>query len=512
MKINSNVDFVIRQLPQPKMAIVPLKVANGDPALPIIKLNEVVKQGQTIAKSAGFNSVNVFSPVYGKVIGFDSYNLSDHSKTYCVYIENLDTSKCLPTHSAELGQKEETGNSQDKNSAKTEIPVPFAFDHLESNSKALILKRLADCGVIDHNGDSVSDKLAMDYKMLVVPCFDVKSYALENTAILASDYFDNIYNVVKKLVQVFNVTAVFVCLNGDKMTGVDKIFSCGKREQIENDLYKLFVKNTNCNHIYEKYFSTFFNNRNVEKQPRTQQNQQWDKNDTSGNSQNFEDKKDLLDSMLNKKLNVKNNINTEQVINDNECANQGENVKLDKFGKLINRALEVSEYQNLEKMLVLTPVDLLQIYRAIELGVPQTTTFATLGGQAVNFNGVFEICSGCTLEHIQTALGGTHSEQDIEDEKSDTYDAIEDFFDARSKFREEKDEAKKVELKKQMKLKKRIAKKMSLNFVKNSKKKLKTCLGQIAFDDLENGETFGEFRAVFELKNKRVYYLTVKQC
>ena len=63
-----------------------------------------------------------------------------------------------------------------------------------------------------------------------------------------------------------------------------------------------------------------------------------------------------------------------------------------------------------------------------------------------------------------------------------------------------------------MQQKKRIAKTLALSFVKTSKKKLKTCLGQIAFDDPENGETFGDFRAVFELRNNGIYYLSCKQC
>ena len=80
MKILQNIDYEIKTLPKPQMAIVPLKVANGDVAMPIVKMNEIVKCGQPIAKSAGFNSADVFSPVYGKIVGFDTYPLSDHSK------------------------------------------------------------------------------------------------------------------------------------------------------------------------------------------------------------------------------------------------------------------------------------------------------------------------------------------------------------------------------------------------------------------------------------------------
>ncbi len=588
MKINKNIDFEIRQMPQPQMVIVPLKVSNGDPALPIVKMNEVVTEGQTIAKTAGFNSVNVFSPVYGRVVGFDSYSLSDHSKSYCVYIDNLDKSKVIKNDdeqpdarancnnetsndecataadestrnsetsatSAQNGDSAESvpnceqsanacksskkAKKQEQTAADFNTPAPFSFGTLESTTKALILKRLADCGVIDHNGDSVSDKLTGEHKMLVVPCFDVLPYACENTAVLASDYFDSIYNVARKLTKVWGIPAVFVCLKGDQMTGIEDVFDANC--ELSSKLYKLFVKKTDPNHIFDKYFSSFaplstpndllataaaqsggcaksvdsfaqsVSKTACETAAATTQNFE------SENSQ-FDNKKDLLDNMLNQKFGEKTaktaKKTTENVALESACEKQDGSSRQDKFTKMLRRALELSEYKKLENLLVLTPVDLVHIYRALELGVPQTTTIATFGGHALLTNGVYEICSGCTLQDIQTALGGTHSEQDIEDDKSDIYDAIEDFYDARSKYKEEKDETKKAQLKALMKIKKQIAKKMALQFVKNSKKRLKTCLGQIAFDDVESGETFGDFRAVFELRNKRLYYLTVSEC
>lgn len=611
MKINKNIDFEIRQMPQPQMVIVPLKVSNGDPALPIVKMNEVVTEGQTIAKTAGFNSVNVFSPVYGRIVGFDSYSLSDHSKSYCVYIDNLDKSKVIknddeqpdarancdnetvngectattdesirnsetsamnaPNGSETLACSTTKGNNgncienaktgcraettpkceqsantskfskkvekQEQSATASEIPAPFSFGALESTTKALILKRLADCGVIDHNGDSVSDKLAGEHKMLVVPCFDVLPYACENTAVLASDYFDNIYNVARKLTKVWDIPAVFVCLKGDQMTGIEDVFDVNC--ELSSKLYSLFVKKTDPNNIFDKYFVSFVPHSTLNAQQTDTATQSGGcANSAAGCTQSaskpecetlgaaaqcfesensqFDNKKDLLDSMLNQKFGEKiaktAKKTTENVILESICEKQGDSSRQDKFAKMLRRALELSEYKNLENLLVLTPVDLVHIYRALELGVPQTTTIATFGGRALLTNGVYEICSGCTLQDIQTALGGTHSEQDIEDDKSDTYDAIEDFYDARSKYKEEKDETKKAQLKALMKIKKQIAKKMALQFVKNSKKRLKTCLGQIAFDDVENGETFGDFRAVFELRNKRLYYLTVSEC
>lgn len=526
MKILQNIDYKIKTLPKPQMAIVPLKVANGDVALPIVKMNEIVKCGQPIAKSAGFNSADVFSPVYGKIVGFDTYPLSDHSKSYCVYIENMEQSQ--NAKGSERSAEPQTNESEKitKTNALKEEKL-FNFKKLESNSKALILKRLADCGVIDHNGDCVSDKLSKKHKILCIPCFDQTPYSCENTAVLASDSFDNIYNVAKKIATIFELPVVFVCQKGDEMTGVENVY-ISKSDLRKGELYKLLVKKINANKIFSKHFSSRFTAEELvvhTENPivNNENNAEIEINENAENLQ--ESKSELLNDMLSSsgtKINLKREGVT--ILNDGKnsqgsanCSDSNIKVEVDtksvdKFEKMRARALSLSPYKTLENMLVFTPIDLMHIYRAIECGAPQTTTIATFGGKAITSNGVYEICSGCTLEHIKDSLGGTHSEQDIEDEKNDAYDAIEDFFDARAKYKEEKDEAKKAELKKAMQQKKRIAKVLALNFVKTSKKKLKTCLGQIAFDDPENGETFGDFRAVFELRNHGLYYLTCKQC
>ena len=532
MKILQNIDYKIRPIEKPKMAIVPLKIANGDSALPIVKMNEIVKCGQVVAKSAGFNSVDVFSPVYGKIIGFDTYPLSDHSKAYCVYIENMENSqncgesnKCTNNYSGKTEKCANHTTSESKvadGTKKKANDTMFAFKELKSKSKTLFLKRLADCGVIDHNGDSMSDKLSKQHKILCIPCFDSTPYACENTAVLASDDFDDIYKITKEIADIFAMPVVFACQKGDTITGIENTYDV--KTQLKNgEFYKLFINKINPNKIFAKHFASRF----------TAQELAVNQDDNTVNTPTpsarvkvdtlQSEKSTLLNDMLNStktKIDLKcesvtvlhDNKNSESATNNNNASTDEGATNIDKFEKMRQRALATSPYKNLENMLVLTPIDLLQIHRAIKFGSPQTTTIATFGGSAITSNGVYEICSGCTLEHIQNSLGGTHSEQDIEDEKNDVRDAIEDFFDARAKYKDEKDKSKKIELKKAKQQKKRIAKLLALNFVKTSKKKLKTCLGQIAFDDIENGETFGDFRAVFELRNHGIYYLTCKQC
>ena len=88
-KITDIKDLNIYVMPEPALAIVPLKITNSEPAVPIVKLKQIVKKGECIAKAKDENGVDVFSPILGKVVGFDMYSLSNRQQSYCIFIENL---------------------------------------------------------------------------------------------------------------------------------------------------------------------------------------------------------------------------------------------------------------------------------------------------------------------------------------------------------------------------------------------------------------------------------------
>ena len=85
----------IKKLDLPKTAIVPLKVVGDSIANPIVKLNQKVLKGELIAKAKDENGVNVYSPIYGKIIGFDLYPLSNRENAYCIFIENLEQNQSV---------------------------------------------------------------------------------------------------------------------------------------------------------------------------------------------------------------------------------------------------------------------------------------------------------------------------------------------------------------------------------------------------------------------------------
>jgi len=66
-------DIAIKNLSLPKMVQVPIAQHIGTPAEIIVKKRSKVKTGQIIAKSTGFVSANIHSPVTGEVIKIDNF-------------------------------------------------------------------------------------------------------------------------------------------------------------------------------------------------------------------------------------------------------------------------------------------------------------------------------------------------------------------------------------------------------------------------------------------------------
>lgn len=71
----------IEVLPLPQAVSVPVSQHLGAPAVPLVQRNEAVKTGQLIAKSQGFVSANIHSPVSGKVLKLEEvYDTSGYRR------------------------------------------------------------------------------------------------------------------------------------------------------------------------------------------------------------------------------------------------------------------------------------------------------------------------------------------------------------------------------------------------------------------------------------------------
>jgi len=77
----------IRKLPTPKVVYVPIAQHIGIPSEIVVEKKQVVQMGQVIAKSAGFVSTNIHSPVAGKVTKLDKIIDSSGYKKQCIVIK-----------------------------------------------------------------------------------------------------------------------------------------------------------------------------------------------------------------------------------------------------------------------------------------------------------------------------------------------------------------------------------------------------------------------------------------
>ncbi len=479
--INNTEIFVLQE---PNIAIVPLRVCNGNISKPIVKLKQIVKRGECIAKANDENSVDIFSPIYGRIIGFDEYPLSNREKGYCVFIENLNKAdntcnanlqaqvlsmkKSLKIDAENKFEFDENKFNQNSNSKNVTMDKSYDLNKMLNSTNAVInfdleeieLKRnqenlnnvqldknqdynftpfndksddlltyINKCGLISHTGNNLVQELKQE-KEIVIPCFDCKEYAYENLAILIK-YFEEIYEVAKIINEKLNKQIIFIIKKEDKLPDINNVW----QGQTDKGIYKLSVDGSNYNKIIKKYFN-------------------------------------IIDMTTSK--------------------------------------IDYSVLNN--HFIVLSPVLMYNLYKALKKGTPYYSTYITIGGKGLQKNGIYKICAGCSLEHIQNCLGGTHSEQDIEDDKMDALDAIGNYLEAKENYKNEKDPKKKAELKTILIKNKKNAKNMANNYAKTVKTKVKSCLGQIVFDDINYGETHGNFQAIFELKNRRIYYLSVSQC
>ncbi|PWD98567.1 electron transport complex subunit RsxC [Marinilabilia rubra] len=95
----------IEMLPLPKRVAVPIAQHIGAPAKPEVKKGDLVKTGQVIAKTGGFVSANIHSPVSGKIFKLDEVvDASGYRKPSIIidvdgdeWDENIDRSETLNT-------------------------------------------------------------------------------------------------------------------------------------------------------------------------------------------------------------------------------------------------------------------------------------------------------------------------------------------------------------------------------------------------------------------------------
>ncbi len=118
----------IRKLPVPKLVNVPIAQHIGIPAEIVVERKEKVKIGQIIAKSGGFVSSNIHSPVAGTVTKIDKIIDSSGYKKQCIVIRT--------------NTKDASNFEEKEYTLKTKI-------ELQPNE---ILKQITNCGIVGLGG------------------------------------------------------------------------------------------------------------------------------------------------------------------------------------------------------------------------------------------------------------------------------------------------------------------------------------------------------------------------
>ncbi len=118
----------IKKLPIPKIVYVPVSQHIGIPSIIIVERKEKVEIGQVIAKSGGYVSSNIHSPVAGTVTKLDKIIDSSGYKKQCIVIR-----------------------TDAKNSSNFEV-VEFPLKKEIELSPSEILQQITDCGIVGLGG------------------------------------------------------------------------------------------------------------------------------------------------------------------------------------------------------------------------------------------------------------------------------------------------------------------------------------------------------------------------
>ena len=140
----------IKKLPTPKVVYVPVSQHIGIPSTIVVERKEKVEIGQVIAKSGGYVSSNIHSPVAGTVTKLDNIIDSSGYKKQCIVIR-----------------------TDAKNSSNfEEINFPLKKEIELSSSE--VLQHITDCGIVGLGGATfpshvkliIKDDKKIDYLLI----------------------------------------------------------------------------------------------------------------------------------------------------------------------------------------------------------------------------------------------------------------------------------------------------------------------------------------------------------
>ncbi|OHD11681.1 MAG: electron transporter RnfC [Spirochaetes bacterium GWD1_27_9] len=193
----------------PNIAYVPIIQHIGSPAKIIVEIGQKVEEGQLIASAEGFVSVNVHSPIPGKIVGFEERYISIGRKSKVIVIE-LD------------GEFKKTGKT---------------FTNVDYNnfSKEYILKAIRESGVVGLGGAtfpthvklSIPDGKKAD--TLIINGTECEPFITCDHRLMldrSEDLLDGV-NIINKVIDAQNV---YIGIESNKKDAIQKLKSLCKNK------------------------------------------------------------------------------------------------------------------------------------------------------------------------------------------------------------------------------------------------------------------------------------------
>ena len=202
----------IRQLPVPDILYVPVAQHIGIPAEITVKKNETVKQGQLIARSSGFVSSNIHSPVSGKVIKTDKIVDTRGYKKQCIVIET---------------DKDDPANFED-------VTYPLK-EEIEMRAED-ILKRISEAGIVGLGGATfpahVKLHIDKDKKVdhLIINGVECEPYLTADHRLMLERPRE-ILTGIKILMKALNVKNATIGIENNKKNAIDNFRYLTRDEQ-----------------------------------------------------------------------------------------------------------------------------------------------------------------------------------------------------------------------------------------------------------------------------------------
>jgi len=202
----------IKRFPLPKVVVVPISQHIGIPSEIIVEVKEKVKKGQIIAKSSGFVSTNIHSPVAGTVTKLDKIIDSRGYKKQCIVIR---------TDLKDVSNLEE---------------IEYALKEEITLTPKEIFQRISDSGIVGLGGATFPSHVKLSVKedkkleCLVINGVECEPYLTADHRLMIEKTREIVVGI-KILMYALPVNKAIIGIENDKKNAIQSFLSVTKNEK-----------------------------------------------------------------------------------------------------------------------------------------------------------------------------------------------------------------------------------------------------------------------------------------